>query len=62
MTKLGVTAFCVGMLALAGCSQVPTSTSKAPPDKAGTVQTTPPPSIPTSGYGDHGDGGGGGGY
>ena len=49
MTKLGLTAFCLGTLTLIGCSQVPTSATKAPPDKADTVQTQPPAYVP--GYG-----------
>jgi len=62
MTKLEITASCLGLLTLLGCSQVPTSVTKAPPDKAGTMQTAPLPAIPTSGGGDHGNDAGGGGY
>ena len=62
MTKLGVTVFCLGILTLVGCSQAPATAAKAPADKAGTVQTSPPPAIPTSSSGDHGNDAGGGGY
>jgi hypothetical protein len=58
MTKLGLTAFCLAILTLAGCSQATTDPAKTTADKPGTTQIQPPPSYVPSDRG----GGGGAGY
>jgi len=60
MARLKLTAVCVAILTLAGCSQPMTGPAKAAADKPGTAQSQPPASYAPSDRG--GDGGGGGGY
>ena len=57
MTRRRLTAFCLAILALAGCSQATPDPARAAPDKPGTAQTQPPASYVPSDRG--GDGGGG---
>jgi hypothetical protein len=60
MTTLRFTAFCLAILALAGCSQATTDPAKTSADKPGTAQSQPPPSYtPADRGGGGGDGGGG---
>ena len=59
MTKLRLTAFCLAMLTLAGCSQAPTDPAKASVSQPASAQTQPPASYVPS---DRGGDGGGGGY
>ena len=60
MTRLRLTAFCLAILTLAGCSQPPTDPAKAAAGKPGTAQSQPPASYAPSDRGGGGDGGGGG--
>jgi hypothetical protein len=66
MTRLGLGALCVAILAIAGCTQMAADPAKTTADKPGTAQTQPPisytPSERSGGGGDGGGGGGGGGY
>jgi hypothetical protein len=60
MMGLRLTVFCLAILTLAGCTQVPTDPVKATAGKPGTTPSQPlsPPSNP----GERGGDGGGGGY
>ena len=61
MARLKLTAFCLAILTLAGCSQAPTDPATAAGGKPGTVQSQPPaPYTPADRGGGGGDGGGGG--
>jgi uncharacterized lipoprotein len=64
MTRPRLTAFCLAILTLAGCSQTTTDPAKADADKAGTAQSQPPASyaVPMDRGGGGGGGSGGGGY
>ena len=58
MTRLRLTAFCLAILTLAGCSQATTDPAKTAVDKPGTQSQTPTSYTPF----DRGGDGGGGGY
>jgi hypothetical protein len=60
MTKRRLTAFCLAILTLAGCSQAMSDSTKPAADKPGAVRPQSPPYNPSSGFGGGGGGDGGG--
>ena len=60
MSRLRLTAFCLAILTLAGCTQAPADPVKATAGKPGTTASQPPSS--SSNPGERGGDGGGGGY
>jgi hypothetical protein len=64
MTRLRLTALCVAILAVPGCSQMSADPAKTTAGKPGTAQTQPAQSDPAWDFGRSGGGGGGagGGY
>jgi len=57
MTRLKLTAFCLAILTVAGCTQTPADPAKVTAGKPGTTA-----SQPSSGPSERGGDGGGGGY